>query len=64
MLRIQPSYPPQTRHTRPIQQQIVVGSSTRAKVAPQKTSNTEDGLSPQLFIAMTMNPGARPAEVR
>jgi len=62
----QPSYPPQTRLTRPIQQQIV-GSATTTPISrnpPQKMTNLEEKLSPQLFLAMTVNPGARPVEVR
>ena len=59
----QPSYPPQTRHTRPLHQQVVASASTPSKSPPQKMNSLEDRLSPQLFIAMSVNPGGRPVEV-
>jgi len=59
----QPSYPPQTRLTRPHQQQVVANTPTNSKTAPQKMHNLEERLSPQLFIAMSINPGGRPVEV-
>ncbi|XP_076822845.1 uncharacterized protein LOC143469149 isoform X2 [Clavelina lepadiformis] len=57
----QPSYPPQTSRTRPPQQQIA-GRAFPERPVPHKTTNVEDKLSPQLFLAMTVNPGARPVE--
>ena len=69
----QVSYPPKTSVTRPHQQQVANLPITPQPVAPPvtpaslKTPTTpsmDERLSPQLFLAMAVNPGARPVEVR
>uniref|UniRef100_H2Z9T3 SH2 domain-containing protein n=1 Tax=Ciona savignyi TaxID=51511 RepID=H2Z9T3_CIOSA len=57
----QPSYPPRTSQTRPPQQQII-GRTLSSTSYPTPKKPIEERLSPQLFLAMSVNPGARPIE--
>uniref|UniRef100_F6V7W7 SH2 domain-containing protein n=1 Tax=Ciona intestinalis TaxID=7719 RepID=F6V7W7_CIOIN len=61
----QPSYPPRTSHTRPPQQQMVGRSLSSASSSGSTSAHKkslEERLSPQLFLAMSVNPGGRPIE--
>nr|CAB3267156.1 tensin homolog [Phallusia mammillata] len=60
----QPSYPPKSSLTRPAQQQIIARPMSTPPPSQKKSSSAaiEEQLSPELFLAMSINPGGRPVE--